>query len=40
MTHQYESTLLEHLAKDVLQDAAVLVVGDFFGRVDAHHRGD
>src|SRR6266571_6403153 len=27
--------LLEHLAEDVLQDATVVVVGDFFGRGEA-----
>ena len=31
---------LKHLPKDVLQDAAVLVVGDFFRRVHADKRGD
>ena len=31
---------LEHLAEDVLEDAAVVVVGDFFGSVDAGGGGE
>ena len=27
------ATKLEHLAEDVLKDAAVMIVGDFFGSV-------
>jgi len=26
---------LEHLAEDVLQNATVMIVGDFFGGIDA-----
>ena len=32
------AVLLQHLAKDVLQDAAVTIVGDFFGSVHADAR--
>src|ERR1700756_786839 len=35
-----EKMLLEHLTEDVLENAAVLVVGNFFGRVHARERGD
>jgi hypothetical protein len=31
---------LQHLAKDVLQNAAVVVVGNFFGSVDARDGGE
>jgi hypothetical protein len=39
-TETVTRSLLQHLAEDVLQDAAVLVVGDFLGRVDADGSGE
>jgi hypothetical protein len=34
------ATLFEHLAEDVLQDAAMLVIRDFFGSIHAGQRRD
>ena len=35
-----EENYLEHLAEDILEDAAVMIVGDFFGSVDAGGGGE
>src|SRR5207302_4340393 len=32
--------ILEHLSKDVLQNAAVVVIGNFFGSIDAGDNGE